>query len=111
MHTKYFVFLNIDRTAQNVRDLRTPARSALLWMGTREGAPKRQETADLPGGSNTGNFWHDCKMLKRCGRPPYDRLLANPILRADYRTTARHERTMVRPKAVNPEIKVRAVQA
>ena len=39
---------------------------------------------DLEGGSRLGNFWDHCKSERRCSKPPYDRLLTNPVLRADY---------------------------
>ena len=47
--------------------------------------PKRRDPTELPGGSRLGLFWMDCKDRRLCGRPPYDRLLTNPVLRADYR--------------------------
>ena len=44
------------------------------------------EQERLPGGGpKVGTFWMHCKGGRRCRRPPYDRLLANPVLRADYR--------------------------
>ena len=73
-----------DRAVQNVDDLRDQP-PALGWMGEREKAPKTLETAVLSNGSNIGIFWRHCKRLRRCGRPPYDLLLINPVLRADYR--------------------------
>ena len=41
----------------------------------------------LGGGPKVGTFWMDCKNRRKCGRPPYDRLLAHPVLRADYRNS------------------------
>ena len=62
--------------------------SALKLMKGREKAPRFADTTVLPGGNNFGVFWQDCKSRRRCGRSPYDRLLINPVLRADYRATA-----------------------
>ena len=44
-----------------------------------------RDRAKLPGGGKIGYFWAHCKSERKCGRPPYDRLLTNPVLRADYR--------------------------
>ena len=49
-------------------------------------------------GVSLGGFWHDCKSRKRCGRSGYDRLLTNPVLRADYRTTQRNYHGNVKPQ-------------
>ena len=54
-------------------------------MEGRAKAPKCSDTTELPGGGKLGIFWKECKSRRRCGRPPYDRLLTNPALRADYR--------------------------
>ena len=59
---------------------------ALKLMEAREKAPKQRDTTELPDGTKLGLFWMDCKHKSKCGRPPYDRLLTNPVLRADYRT-------------------------
>ena len=62
-----------------------PSASALGWMGCRTRPPKMREQARLPGGGpKIGGFWACCKIERRCGRPPYDRLLTHPVLRADY---------------------------
>ena len=61
-------------------------------MQTREKPPKRYETTALPSGGKVGGFCSNCKHDRRSGRPPYDRLLTNPVLRADYRITWRHQR-------------------
>ncbi len=57
-------------------------------MADRQTPPKHRDTAELPGLGDVrvGLFWVRCKTERRCGRPPYDRLLNNPVLRADYRT-------------------------
>ena len=55
-------------------------------MEGRAKAPKCSDTTELPGGGKLGIFWKECKSRRRCGRPPYDRLLTNPVLKADYRT-------------------------
>ena len=66
----------------------------------------------LPSRSKLGHFWNNCKTRRRCGRPPYDRLLTNPVLRVDYRITVlRYERATTKPRSnvVRSEIKIRAV--
>ena len=74
-------------------------------MEARTGPLKREDATALPGGGRLGVFWRSCKNERRCGRPPYDRLLDNPVLKTDYRSgTGRHERAMV-----SSEIKVEAV--
>ena len=67
-----------------VQTLRTDT-SAVRLMECRKQAPKFHDATKLPDVSKLGRFWADCKSLRRCGRPPYDRLLTNPFLRADYR--------------------------
>ena len=47
----------------------------------------RRDSTLLPGGGRLGVFWDNCKHRRTCERPPYDRLLTNPVLRADYRST------------------------
>ena len=59
--------------------------SVLVWMKGRNQAPISRGTVLLPGGGKLGLFWRNCKRWMKCGRPPYDRLLTNPVLRADYR--------------------------
>ena len=61
---------------------------ALMLMEGRERAPKWRDTTELPDGSKLGWFWVNCKSKRTRGRPPYDRLLTNPVLRADYHATA-----------------------
>ncbi len=61
--------------------------SALKLMESREHVPRSRDTTELPDGTKLGMFWNDCRQNRRCGRQPYDRLLANPVLIADYRTT------------------------
>ena len=62
--------------------------SALAWLGDRQNPPMVMDEAKLPGMGviKVGQFWRDCKCVRRCVRAPYDRLLTNPVLRADYRT-------------------------
>ena len=67
---------------------------ALRWMVGRSQVPVQCDPTELPGGGRLGWFWRDCKILRRCGRPPYDRLLTNPVLRADYRITAAARETV-----------------
>ena len=59
--------------------------SALRWMEGRANPPKYRNTTELFSGTKLGWFWGNCKSERRCGRPPYDRLLTNTVLRADYR--------------------------
>ena len=54
-------------------------------MESRERPPKQDDTTGLPGGGKLGWFWGNCKNERKCGRSPYDRLLTNPVLKADYR--------------------------
>ena len=64
--------------------------SALKLMEGRERAPKWGDTTvttELPDGCKLESFWKECKSRRKCERPPYDRLLINPVLRADYCTT------------------------
>ena len=71
----------------DVKGLRTQP-SALRWMERREEAPRYEDPTELPGGSKLGRFWTNCKSLRWCGRPPYNRLLANLFLKADYNIIA-----------------------
>ena len=41
----------------------------------------------IEAGPMVGAFWRDCKGKRKCNRSPYDRLLDNPVLRADYHAT------------------------
>ena len=74
--------------------------SALEWMMNRQKLPKYRDNAELPGLGEVkiGMFWNDCKTGRRCGRPPYDRLLTNPILRADYRCHNSGTRKLLVPR-------------
>ena len=45
--------------------------------------PKSRDPTMLEGGTKLGIFWSQCKYKKKCRSPPYDRLLTNPVLRAD----------------------------
>ena len=44
--------------------------------------------SELPGLGEVkvGRFWINCKFNRMCTRPPYNQLLINPVLKADYRT-------------------------
>ena len=53
-------------------------------MEAKKTAPTARDITALPGGSKLGNFWVVCKREKRCMRSPCERLLLNPVLRADY---------------------------
>ena len=59
--------------------------STLELMKNRDAVPKYDDRTELPGGTKLGIFWKDCKSPRRCERPPYGRLLINPVLKADYR--------------------------
>ncbi len=98
--------VNAGRVAQNVSDLRGPP-PALGWMEGRKRTPKGSESTKLSGGTKVGQFWQNCKWRRLCGRPPYDRLLNNPVLGADYQNAAAGPRRTM----VSPEAKVRAAQA
>ena len=71
-----------------VQAVRTTVRSALKWMEGREKAPTARDITKLPGGGKLGLFWHSCKTKRKCNRPPFDRLLMNPVLRADCRAVS-----------------------
>ena len=58
--------------------------SALQLMFRGERPPTFWDARRLPGGGKVGRFWHSSKSERRCERPPYDRLLNNPVLRDDY---------------------------
>ena len=58
---------------------------SLRWMRNRSQPPPYRDETVLDGGAKLGNFWSDCKRRKRCAKYPYDRLLTNPVLRADSR--------------------------
>ena len=58
-------------------------------MVDRQEPPKARDRAELLTGQGevkVGIFWRNCKDRRRCGRPHYDRMLINPVLRADYRS-------------------------
>ena len=87
------------RARRNVDHLRAELLN-LRWMRDRSHPPKsksRDQTI-LDGGSKLGIFWSNCKSRKRCSQSPYDRLLSNPVLRADYRclTSATREQSQNR---------------
>ena len=48
--------------------------------------PRQKNETILEGGTKLGKIWENCKSRKRCVKPPYDRLLTNLVLRADYRS-------------------------
>ena len=72
------------RAKKNADHLRSE-QPALRWMRGRTQPPKHRDQTRLDGGTNLGAFWGHCKSLKRCTKPPYDRLLTIPVLKADYR--------------------------
>ena len=76
-----------DRAIQNVDELRAQL-PVLRWMVNRTHPPKRRDPTILDGGVRLGSFWDACKSKKRFARPPFDRLLTIPVLRADYRDSA-----------------------
>ena len=53
-------------------------------MEGRESAPRARDPTVLPGEGKLGIFWMHCKGKRKCRRPPYNRLLTNVVLRADY---------------------------
>ena len=60
------------------------ASPALRWMENETQPPRGRDQTALDGGAKLGRFWDNCKSQKRCVKSPYDRLLANPVLKADY---------------------------
>ena len=68
----------------NVQTLQTEP-SALRWMEGRAEPPKYTDKMRLSGGGPmVGWFWVSCNIRRKCDNPPYDRLLTNSVLRADY---------------------------
>ena len=80
-----------DRTKKNVDHLCAEL-PALMLMRDRTHPPRYSDTTVLEGGARIGRFWNKCKRDKRCTRPPYDELLTNRVLRADYRCSFRGTR-------------------
>jgi hypothetical protein len=78
---------------------------SLAWMESSEHPPKQQNSDLLPGGGKLGTYWKNCKNNRRCGRAPHNRLLVNPILRADYERTINRQ-----PSAVICGMKVDALR-
>ena len=68
-------------------DALRPYSSALEFMLRKEQPPMQRDARKLPGGGTLGRFWNHCKIDRKWERPPYDRLLINPVLRDDYRPT------------------------
>ena len=91
-----------DRVTKNVKHLWAEL-PALRLMRDRTHPPRSRDTTILDGGTKLGPFWSDCKRKKRCTRPPYDRLLANPVLRADYRYPPSVTRGSWRPPSAQRE--------
>ena len=61
----------------------------MLWMKGKTEPPRQRDRLKLPNdGPMVGMFWH----RRRCERPPYDKLLSNSVLRADYHTQYRGTR-------------------
>ena len=47
--------------------------------------PKKVNQTILDGGTKLGIFWNHCKRTKKkWTKPPYDRLLTNPVFKAHY---------------------------
>ena len=78
--------VHAERVMKNVDNLWAEL-PALRWMGGQAHPPKQRNQMVLEGGAKLGRFWAHCKSAKRCAYPHYDRLLTNPVLRADYRNT------------------------
>ena len=74
---------NTVSSETNVQAVRTQP-STLVLMKNRDTVPRSEDSTELPGATKLGIFWKDCKSRRRCVRPPYDRLLTNSVLRADY---------------------------
>ena len=80
-------FLPVQQLQSELRRMLHPyrLRSALSWMENRDDPPTVGEQTRLDSGVRVGGFWHNCKSRQKCTKAPYDRLLSNPVLRADYR--------------------------
>ena len=65
---------------------------ALRLMRGRVHPPRQKDTTILESGAKLGIFWSNCKRKRKCSEVGYNSLLTNPVLKADYRTTSRHER-------------------
>ena len=57
---------------------------ALELMTGRKETPKVMNATRLPGGVKLGKFWNNCKSMRKCRKPPYDRLLCNTVLSRAY---------------------------
>ena len=79
---------------------------ALRLMEGRKAPPKQADPTELSCGGKIGAFWQNCKRKRRCERLPYARLLANPVLAADYRTTPTRSKHTV----MSPENKIQTVR-
>ena len=60
---------------------------ALRLMRSRTQPPATRDPTTLEGGVKVGIFWRNCKQKQRCYDVPYNRLLANPVLKSDYRNS------------------------
>ena len=58
---------------------------ALRLMKDQTHPPAGRDSTILEGGATLGPFWDSCKRRKRCANSPCNRLLADPVLKADYR--------------------------
>ena len=65
--------------------------------------PTQSNPTILEGGARLGMFWTHCKHRNKCTSAPYDRLLTNPVLKTDYRTTSWHERHNVMTTQRGPD--------
>ena len=74
-----------DRVTKNVKHLWAEHLPALRLMRDRALAPRSTDPTLLEGGTKLGPFWRSCKRRKNCKKVPYDKLLTNPVLKADYR--------------------------
>ena len=84
MKTQQTLGNHTKRLKKNVNYLRAKP-PALRHMRDQTHPPKRSDQTVLEGGPKLGTFWAHCKSGRRCVKFPYDRLLTNSVLRADYR--------------------------
>ena len=76
-------------TRRNVDHLRSEP-PALKWMRDQALPPTARDRTRLDSGPRLGPFWAHCKSENKCMRAPYDQLLTNPVLKADYHNSRCH---------------------
>ena len=92
---------------KNVEHLRADL-SALRLMRGQTHPPRYSDATILESGAKLGIFWSNCKWKRKCSEDPHNRLLTNPVLKADYRTTSRHERYMTTQRSPDDSVQKNA---